>query len=76
MLELFLTPCMRQMNTQIPMASGTPYPAIPLLGSVAANITKTNMKVSMSSTPNACAVETPFEGAVTPNEPIESVGVM
>ena len=64
------------MNTQIPMASGTPYPVMPLLGSVAAKITNTNTKVRTSSTTNACEVVTSFAGAVTPKEPIDWLGVM
>ena len=64
------------MNTQIPMASGTPYPVMPLSASVAAKITNTNMNVRTSSVANAWFVVTPFAGAVTPKEPTASGGVM
>lgn len=64
------------MNTQIPMASGTPYPFMPLLGSVTAKIAKTKMNVRTSSTTNACAVVTSLAGAVAPKEPTDWLGVM
>ena len=63
------------MKTQIPMASGTPYPDMPLFGSVTAKTVKTSMKVRTSSTPNAWTVVMLFAGAVTPKEPIDSCGV-